>query len=73
MKFLGSVAKGPAYAGNLKAKMKQIADASQSLNEEAGMKQHTRIMSIHDLSRQSTVSSALVGQGNNVELTIIFS
>ncbi len=60
MKFLGSVAKGPAYGSTLKAKMKRIADASQSMDEEAGMKQHTRIMSIHDLSQQSTVSLTLV-------------
>ena len=61
MKFLGSVTKGPAYAGSLKAMMKRIADVSQDLNEEAGMKQHTRILSIYDLSRQSIVSSATVG------------
>ena len=63
MKFLGSVAKGPTYASTLKAKMKQIADASQNMNEEAGMKQHTRIMSIHELSQQSTVSSVRVELG----------
>lgn len=60
MKFLGSVTKGPAYAGSLKAKMKRIADASQSMNEEAGMKQHTRIMSIHDLSRQTKLQLSTV-------------
>ena len=60
MKFLGSFSKGPAYAMTLKEKMKVVGDASQAMEDHAGLNQHIRL---HGL-RRDTFQSTLIFEGH---------
>jgi hypothetical protein len=53
-KFFSAFAKGATYATVLKTKMQNVEAASQSINDEAGLGQHTRLSEIRNLSWLST-------------------
>ncbi|KAL2045045.1 hypothetical protein N7G274_002820 [Stereocaulon virgatum] len=50
VKFFSAFAKGAAYATVLKTKMQNVEAASQSINDVAGLGQHTRLSEIRNLS-----------------------
>jgi len=60
VKFLGSFSKGPAYAITLQTKMKAIENASQAMENHAGLRQHIRV---HGLQRD-TLKSNVVPEGH---------
>ena len=53
MKFFASFCKGPAYAKNLRNKMKAVKDASENIEDEAEMGMHERLKEIHIVALDS--------------------